>query len=206
MIGADLTFPLLVMRLLAGLIIVTAQGAAIAAAAVLLGDRGPRYDGRLSLLPVSHVDMLGLGSIILTGFGWGRPVALEAEKLRIGRWGLVVPVLAGSAALLLLGVLLLVAVIPILTLLPYTWGLTSAAFVRLASRLCVWMALFSLLPIPPLAGAHLLAALGIPVPKKTGLYLGWALLAASVFGVTRTVLTPVYGLIAPMVLGVDVAH
>jgi Zn-dependent protease len=206
MIGEDLTFQLLVMRLLAGVILFTVQGAAIAAAAVLLGDRGPRYDGRLSLLPVSHVDFLGLGSIVLTGFGWGRPVAIEAEKLRIGRWGLVVAVLAGSATLLLLGVLLLLVVIPLITLLPYTWGLTTAAFVRLAARLCVWMALFALLPIPPLAGAHFLAALGIAVPRKAGLYLGWALLAASIFGLTRTVLTPAYRLLAPLLLGVDVAH
>lgn len=202
MMGADLTIQLVVVRLIAGLIIVTVHGAAIAAAAVMLGDKGPRYDGRRTVLPSGHIDMLGLGSIMLTGFGWGRPVAIEAGNLRIGRWGLVVAVLTGSAALLLTGYLLLLLVIPLLTFLPYTAGLTAAAFVRVAARLCVWMALFNLLPIPPLAGTHFVAALGIFVPKQAGTYMGWALLAASAFGLTRMVLTPVYDLVAPIVLGI----
>lgn len=204
MTGFELTIQLVLMRLFAGLIIATVQGATIAAAAVLLGDKGPRYDGRLTVLPFGHVDMLGLGSIMLTGFGWGRPVAIEAGKLRIGRWGLVVAVLAGSGVLLLVGYLLLLLAIPLLIFLPYTAGLTAAAFVRVAAQLCVWMALFGLLPIPPLAGAHFLAALGISMPRQAGTYLAWALLTASVFGVTRMVLTPAYRLIAPMVLGIDV--
>lgn len=202
MTGADFTLQLLVLRLFAGLIIVTVQGATIAAAAELLGDKGPRYDGRLTLVPFGHVDMLGLGSLMLTGFGWGRPVAIEANRLRVGRWGRVVVALAGSAVLLLAGYLLLLLVIPLLTLLPYTAGLTMAAFVRVAARLCVWMALLNLLPLPPLAGAHFLTAFGLSVPKQTGSYLAWALLTASVLGVTRIVLTPAYDLIAPMVLGI----
>ncbi|MGV8989380.1 MAG: hypothetical protein ACOH2H_24430 [Cypionkella sp.] len=205
MIGPELTIQLVALRLFAGIIIATVQGATIATVAVLLGDKGPRHDGRLTVLPGGHVDLLSLGSIMLTGFGWGQPVAIEAAALRIGRWGLVVVVLAGSAALLLAGYLLLMLAIPLLTLLPYTAGLTMAAFVRVAARLCVWTALFSLLPIPPLTGAHFLAAVGIVVPKPAGTYLGWALLTASIFGVTRTVLSPAYDLIAPIVLGGAVA-
>ena len=53
MIGSDLTLQLVVMRLFAGLIIATVQGATIAAVAVLLGDKGPRYDGRLTPAPVA---------------------------------------------------------------------------------------------------------------------------------------------------------
>lgn len=204
--GTDLTVQIVVSRLLAGLIIATVQGAAIAAAAVLMGDKGPRYDGRLTAMPANHVDLLGLGSIVLTGFGWGRPVAVEADKLLIGRWGLVAAVLIGSATLLLTAYALLLLAIPLLTLLPLTSGIAAVAFVRTTARLCVWMALFGLLPIPPLAGAHFLAALGLRVPKIAGSYLAWVLLAASFFGVTRTVLTPVYRLIAPLVLGIEIAR
>ncbi|MBK8085717.1 MAG: hypothetical protein IPK28_18885 [Devosia sp.] len=193
------------LRLFAGLIIAMVQSAAIAVVAVLLGDNGPRHDGRLTVLPFGHVDMLGLGAIMLTGFGWGRPVAIDASKLRIGRWGLVVIALAGSAALLLLGYLLLLLVIPLLITLPYTAGLAAAAFMRVAAQLCVWTAVFSLLPIPPLAGAHFLAALGISIPRQAGTYLAWALLAASIFGVTRMLMTPAYDLVAPIVLGIDAA-
>lgn len=201
MISSELTIQLVLMRLFAGLIIVTVQGAAIAAAAVLLGDKGPRYDGRLTLMPFGHVDLLGLGSIVLTGFGWSKPVAIEAAQLRFGRLGLVIATLAGSVALLLVAYLILLLVIPLLTLLPYTSGLTAAAFVRLTARLCVWMALFALVPLPPLAGAHFLAALGIRLPPSTGVVIGVGLVVASVFGITRMVLTPAYDIVAPLVIG-----
>lgn len=202
----DLTLPLVLMRLVAGLIIATIQGATIAATAALLGDRGPRFDGRLTLLPLRHVDLLGLGSIMLSGFGWSRPVAIEAAQLRLGRWGLVAAVLAGSGVLLVLAWLLLLAVIPALTMLPYTAGITIAAFLRVAARLCVWMAIFTLLPLPPLAGAHLIAAAGVRLPDSAGMVVAWVLVFASALGVTRMVLAPVYNVIAPLVLGVDVAR
>ncbi|MCD7061391.1 hypothetical protein [Pelagibacterium xiamenense] len=201
MILSDLTLQLLAFRLAAGLLVFTVQGAAIAAMAVALGDAGPRHDGRLSGWPAPHIDMLGLGAILLTGFGWARPVAIEADALRGGRWGLVGAVVASSAVLLLLGVLLLQLAIPLLTVLPPTPGLVAVAFVRTAARICVWIALFSLLPLPPLAGAHFLAALGVGVPRQAGPVVGLVLFAASLFGVTRMVLKPVYDVVAPVVLG-----
>ncbi len=203
--GPDLTVQLVIMRLLAGVIIFIVHGIAIAGAAVALGDRGPAHDGRLQWPPWGHVSILGLGSLMLTGFGWSQPVAIETGKLRFGRASLVLVVLAGSAALLLLGFLLLLLAGPSLKSLDFTTGLTVAAFVRVAGRLCVWMALFSLLPIPPLAGAHLLTALGYTPPQKAGFFIGWGLLLASLFGVTQQLLMPLYQLVAPLVLGVDVA-
>jgi len=205
-IGLDLTVQQLVLRVLAGLLIVSVQGATIAAIAVLLGDRGPRHDGRLTLVPFPHVDVLGFGSLLLSGFGWSRPVAIDATHLRIGRWGLVIAAVAGSVALLVTAYVLLLLVIPLLTQLPYTAGIAAAAFVRLAARLCVWMALFTLLPVPPLAGAHLLAAIGVRLPAWAGVVIGWGLLAASAFGVTRTVLLPAYDIVAPLVIGSELAR
>lgn len=205
MFGLDLTLQLVVLRLVAGLIIAAVQGATIAAVAVLLGDKGPRYDGRLTLLPFGHVDLLGLGSLMLTGFGWSKSVAIELGQLRPGRWGLVIAALAGSAALLAAAWLILLLVIPSLTLLPHTAALTVAAFLRVASRLCVWMALFTLLPVPPLAGAHLLGAVGVRLPASAGTWIGWGLLLASLLGITPMVLTPVYNVVAPLVLGAELA-
>jgi Zn-dependent protease len=202
-IAQDLTIQLAVLRFLAGLLIAGVQGFAIAATAVLLGDKGPRYDGRLTLLPFRHIDLIGIASLILTGFGWSKFVAIEAAQLRIGRWGLVIAALAGSVALLALAWLLLLLVVPILSYLPYTAGLTGAAFVRLAARLCVWLALFALLPIPPLAGGHFLEAIGIRLPPTATVWLGWGLLVASILGVTGMVLAPAYRLVAPLVLGVE---
>lgn len=205
MIGAELTIQLVVIRFFAGVIIATFQGLTIAAAAVLLGDKGPRYDGRLTLNPLRHIDALGLGSMMLTGFGWSKLVAIETAQLRVGRWGLVIATLAGSIVLLALGYLLLLLVVPALSYLPYTAGITIAAFARVAARLCVWAALFTLIPIPPLAGANLLAAAGIRLPPQANIAIGCVLLVLSVLGVTRFVLTPVYDVIAPLVLGPEIA-
>jgi hypothetical protein len=80
-------------------------------------------------------------------------------------------------------------------------ALTTSIFLRNAAPLCVWMALFTLLPIPPLAGAHLLAAAGIRLPTIAPVIGGWALFILSLLGVTRSVLAPAYGLVAPLVLG-----
>lgn len=206
MTGIDLTLSLAAMRLFAGLLIAAVQGATIAAAAVLLGDRGPRHDGRLTLLPFGHIDLLGLGSLILTGFGWSRPVAIDAAQLRGGRWGLVGVVAAGSLVLLALAAVLLLLVMPALTMLPGPGGLTVAAFLRVAARLSVWMALFTLLPLPPLAGAHLLEAAGVRVPAAAGVAIGLGLAAVSLLGVTRTVLTPIYEVVAPLVVGPDLVR
>lgn len=203
MFGSDLTIQLVVMRLIAGIVIATVQGATIAAAAVLLGDKGPRYDGRLTLLPPSHVDLLGLGLMAVAGLGWSRPVAVEAAQLRGGRWGLVAGTLAGTIVLLVLAYLMLLLTIPILTNIPDTAGITLAAFLRVAARLSVWVAIFTLLPLPPLAGAHLLAALGIRVPPIAATVSMWVLVVVSVLGLSRLVLAPAYDRVAPLVLGAD---
>lgn len=201
MIGGELTIQLVALRLFAGLIIATVQGATIAALAVMLGDRGVQHDGRLTVNTLRHVDLVGLVSMMISGFGWSRPVAVETAQLRIGRWGHMVIVLASSAVLLALGYLLLLLVVPMLTLLPYTAGLTAAAFIRVAARLCVWTALLALIPVPPLAGAQFLAALGIRLPPVTGTIIGWVLLIISALGFTRMILTPLYEVIAPAILG-----
>jgi Zn-dependent protease len=199
--NADFTIQAMVSRLLAGLIVVTIHGAVLAAMAVMLGDKGPRYDGRLTLSPAAQVDLFGLAAIVLSGFGWGRVVDIDKAQLRHGSLAVVATVLAGSAALLLLAWLLTLLIIPALTVLPYTAGLTTAAFLRFAAPFAVWIALFSLLPLPPLAGAHFLNAVGIRFPPSAGLWAGGALLLASLLGITRFVLQPLFNLIAPMILG-----
>ncbi|MHB2168012.1 zinc metalloprotease [Alsobacter sp. R-9] len=205
MIGPELTIQLVAMRLLAGIAIAMVHSLAIARVAVLLGDDGPRHDGRTRPFSSGHISLPGIGALMLTGFGWAAPVTIAGDRLKGGRIALVLPVLAGSAALLLLGFVLLLLASPALRALDFTAGVTAAAFVRVAGRLCVWIALFSLLPVPPLAGAHLLEAMGVRFPPRAAVAGAIALTLASLAGWTQWLLTPAYKAIAPLVLGADVA-
>ncbi len=198
---SDLTISLILMRLTAVLVIAAVQGASIAGTAILLGDRGPRYDARLSALPFRHLDLVGTVCAVLFGLGWTRPVAIDANQFRIGRGGLGLVVLAGFVALLVAAVLLLALILPALQFLPYTAGLTTAAALRVAAQLCVWVALFNLLPIPPLTAGHLLAGLGVTINKRIERVLMAGLLVALATGLAKAVVAPVYALLAPLVLG-----
>ena len=198
---SELTLQLIAFRVLALLIIAGVLGGTVAGAAVLLGDKGPSYDGRLTAAPFGHLDVLGGACLILFGLGWIKPIAVDAGRFRAGRAGLVLVVLAAFATLLATAALLLLLVLPALTVLPYTAGITTAAFLRGASQLCMWFALFNLLPIPPLTGGHLLTAIKVRVPHRVVWILAAGLVVAAATGVVRQLLAPAYALLAPLISG-----
>jgi hypothetical protein len=197
----DLTVQAIIFRILALLMIAGVQGAVVAAAAVLLGDRGPRYDGRLTVMPTRHIDPLGAASMILWGYGWARPVAIDAGQFRVGRVGVLLVVLAGFVALLLLAAILAALVLPALTTLPHAAALTTAAFLRVASSLSIWFALLSLVPVPPLTGGLLLGAFGIRISRQARWVLTAALVVAVATGFVRQLLGPAHAVLASIILG-----
>ena len=149
---SEITLQLIAFRVLALLILAAVQGGIVAGTAVLLGDKGPKYDGRLTLVPGSHIDLVGAISLMAFGLGWSRPVAIDPRQFRIGRMGLGVVILTGFAGMLVLAALLNALILPALTALPLYAGLTAAAFFRAASNMSIWFALLCLLPFPPLTG------------------------------------------------------
>ena len=194
---AEITLQLAAFRLLALLILVGVQGAAIAGAAALLGDPGPRYDGRLSAMPTGHVDGLGLVAAILFGMGWGKPVDVDAREMRPGRAGLVLVALAGIMSLLVVAAILNALVLPALTGLPDTAGLTTAAFLRSASGIAIWFALLNLLPDPAAdrrADPRRLRPEGLP--KRAMCAARALLLAALATGVVERLLAPAHAALA----------
>ena len=94
----DLTLQQLVLRLIAYVFIAAIHGFTVAAVAVAIGDQGPRYDGRLRLNPLAHLDIIGTASGVLFSVGWIRPIAVDSFELRLGRIGLAIVVAAGAAA------------------------------------------------------------------------------------------------------------
>ena len=67
-----------------------------------LGDDTPRWQGRLSLNPLVHLDILGSLLLLLTGFGWAQPVPVNPNRMRIApRSGMALSAFAGPASNLL---------------------------------------------------------------------------------------------------------
>jgi Zn-dependent protease len=154
----NLTLQLLLFRLVALLVVVAVQGFVIAATARLLGDPGPRYDGRLTPNPLVHLDPIGSIGAVLFQLGWMKPVAVETAELRRGRGALVAIAIAGIAALIVLAILLQLLKRPALILIGGNFGLNAVHLLDVAARLALWFAAFNVLPVPPLTGGLLLRA------------------------------------------------
>lgn len=191
------------MRTLSAIVLFTIHGAALALCARLLGDRGPQYDGRLTLNPFAHVDVFGLVGAVTVRFGWIRPMPIDAKELRFGRLGLV---LCGAIALVatLLFARIALWFLPVAV----TWAPAQASLAIVGgfgvfSDMAVWFFVFNLLPFPPLTGGLVLAAVAPGLHKLAMEHIVWisvalvVLLVLTLGGRLHTALHPLARLIAP---------
>jgi Zn-dependent protease len=199
----DYTLQQLVLRLLAMVFIAGVHGIAVAGTACALGDPGPRYDGRLTPNPLSHLDVLGTLAGVFSA-GWIRPIAIDPAELRTGRLGLLLIVLAGAAATLASVVVLRFARPYLLPLLPDTTSALAFAFIETIGELSLWFALVNVLPLPPMTGGHLLVAIAPQWRdrwRRSQPYAAVLLAVLAVAGVFTRLLGPVYAVLAEPVLG-----
>lgn len=182
------------------------------------GDPTARMLGRLTLNPLPHIDMFGsiLVPLVLwvTGspflFGWAKPVPVTIENLRDRKWGDIMVSLAGPASNI---VLALVFTALLLGARIATGGQVSSAlelFTVYGILINLVLAIFNLLPIPPLDGSHVVAAL-LPRPAayryrslaRYGLLIVFALLF---FGLGPVVFGPariMTGLLVELAVGLS---
>jgi len=132
--------------------------------ATKMGDDTPRREGRVTLNPLAHVDWIGtallpaLTSLFGGGFiGWGKPVNTNPSRLRWGHNGLALVALAGPASNVIFAVILGVAAVKAADLMP-----AFSEYAARGVRLSLYLALFNLLPVPPLDGSKLLLAAKVP--------------------------------------------
>ncbi len=136
-----------------------------------LGDRTAKNCGRLSLNPFRHVDVVGLVMMAVAGVGWAKPVPIDMRNFKNPKWGMVLTAAAGPLCNVLVA---LVAMVPAAVFnlcyqinggqaLYYCWY-----FFEYVTYLSCGLAIFNLLPIPPLDGSKVVAVF---LPQRV--YLKW---------------------------------
>lgn len=161
-----------------------------AAAATWQGDPTARLAGRLTLNPMSHLDPAGSVVFILVGFGWGKPVPFSPDKLRSRRFGAAFVGMAGPLTNIALAFL---AAFTLGVLRP-SFSTPAGRFLELSLYYNVVLAIFNLLPIPPLDGSRILTAV-LPPSRQHIIYFldkwSFLLLIVVAFLLFRPVLGPV---------------
>ena len=150
--------------LVAFVVAITIHEASHALAATWLGDDLPRSQGRLTLNPLRHLDPLGTIMIAVASFGWGRPVLVNPYRMRFGvNRSMALVAAAGPASNVILAVLITPLARDLIASDPFVSEF-STEMVLLVMRLNVFLAVFNLLPIPPLDGFNVLVGV---VPSET---------------------------------------
>jgi Zn-dependent protease len=131
-----------------------------------LGDDTAKRAGRLTLNPFAHIDLLGLLFLILVRVGWAKPVPIEPRNFKYPGFYSILVGLAGPFSNFMLAFISLYAMKYLVLYLPYE---TLFLFLKEMVALNVMLGLFNILPIPPLDGSHIIAAL-IPLQWREGYY------------------------------------
>jgi Zn-dependent protease len=132
--------------------------------ATLFGDGLPRRVGRLTLNPLKHLDPLGTLMILIGPIGWGRPMPINPGEMRNPNVGWAMSSLAGPAS----NVLAAAVVWVVYALLSPTRSGLTFQLVLLYVNINVLLAVFNLLPVPPLDGFGFIFGLS-PRPLKLAL-------------------------------------
>ena len=166
-----------------------------------LGDTTAKDEGRLSLNPFKHIDWLGVIAMLLLGFGWAKPVPVNPYRFKkSGARGIVWVSIAGPLSNVIFAFLVLIIWETTALLLPA--AAFNYYFVNIMSSIVflnVGLAVFNLIPVPPLDGSRVLTYF---LPYRAGRWvenngnvLYMIMLLAVFTGTLSRIITPAANLI-----------
>jgi Zn-dependent protease len=132
-----------------------------------LGDPTPEKDGRLSLNPIHHLDLLGTLCLLVFHMGWAKPVQINPGYYKNPKLGTVLVSLAGPCMNFFIAFMSMFGVVATYTM----NGMVGDVIYYLCLYLVIiniGLGIFNLIPIPPLDGSKVLSAI---LPEK--LYFGY---------------------------------
>lgn len=131
-----------------------------------LGDDTARLKGRLTLAPLAHIDLIGALMIFLVGFGYAKPVPVNPRKFKNSKVGMALTAIAGPVSNIIMALFFMI-LCNVSSIAYSKTGLLFASvaysFFMFASQINVSLAVFNLIPIPPLDGSRII---NLIIPSK----------------------------------------
>ncbi len=128
-----------------------------------LGDNTARYQGRITLNPMKHLDLFGSLAMLLVGFGWAKPVPINPRNFKNRKAGMAISSLAGPVSNILMAYIFII-IYKVVGFLGYVNNFDTVKIMQVISYIVILnigLGIFNLLPIPPLDGSRI-ATLFLP--------------------------------------------